>query len=180
MASLYEIDERLQMLENYLVDSETGEIIQTEEEFNKLFDEIQMDLNNKIESTMCFYKNLQSDISAFKEEEKKLSQRRKVKENLAERLKNRIDKYIEQQYTDEEGNLDKDGLNKFKFETPKVKISYRKSETVEVEDIDSLPKEFVKEKIEKSADKMALKQYLKVGKNVKGAKLITNINMQVK
>ena len=129
---------------------------------------------------MCFYKNLQSDISAFKEEEKKLAQRRKVKENLAERLKNRIDNYIEQQYTDEEGNLDKDGLNKFKFETPKVKISYRKSETVEVENVDLLPKEFVKEKIEKSADKMALKQYLKVGKNIKGAKLVTNINMQVK
>ena len=143
MASLYEIDERLRALENYLVDSETGEIIETEEEFNKLFDEIQMDLANKIESTMCFYKNLQSDISAFKEEEKKLAQRRKVKENLAERLKNRIDNYIEQQYTDEEGNLDKDGLNKFKFETPKVKISYRKSETVEVENVDLLPKEFV-------------------------------------
>ena len=180
MASLYEIDERLRALENYLVDSETGEIIETEEEFNKLFDEIQMDLANKIESTMCFYKNLQSDISAFKEEEKNLAQRRKVKENLAERLKNRIDNYIEQQYTDEEGNLDKDGLNKFKFETPKVKISYRKSETVEVENVDLLPKEFVKEKIEKSADKTALKQFIKGGKTLDGVKLITNINMQVK
>ena len=28
MASLYEIDERLRALENYLVDSETGEIIE--------------------------------------------------------------------------------------------------------------------------------------------------------
>ncbi len=180
MASLYEIDERLQMLENYLVDSETGEIIQTEEEFNKLFDEIQMDLNNKIESTMCFYKNLQADVDAFKAEEKKLAQRRKVKENLAERLKKRIDNYIELQYTDEEGNLDKDSLNKFKFETPKVKISYRKSETVEVENIDLLPKEFIKEKVEKSADKVAIKQFIKGGKTLNGAQLVTNINMQVK
>ena len=109
-----------------------------------------------------------------------MAQRRKVKENLAERLKNRIDNYIEQQYTDEEGNLDKDGLNKFKFETPKVKISYRKSETVEVENVDLLPKEFVKEKIEKSADKMALKQFIKGGKTLNGVKLVTNINMQVK
>lgn len=180
MASLYEIDERLQALENYLVDSETGEIIETEEEFNKLFDEIQMDLASKIESTMCFYKNLQSDISAFKEEEKKLAQRRKVKENLAERLKKRIDDYITFQYTDEEGNVNLEQLNKYKFETPKVKLSYRKSETVNVLDIGKLPKKFIKEKVEISADKTLIKKCIKDGKLVDGAELVTNVNMQVK
>lgn len=179
MASLYEIDERLRMLEDCLVDIETGEIVQTEEEFNKLFDEIQMDLSTKIESTMCFYKNLQSDINAFKEEEKNLAKRRKVKENLAERLKNRIDNYITHQFTDEEGNVDTDNLNKWKMETPKVKLSYRKSESVDT-DLDLIPKKFIKKKIELSADKAEIKKLLKEGKSIKGATLITKYNMQVK
>lgn len=180
MSSLYEINERLLALEEMLVDIETGEIVQTEEEFNRLFDEIQMDLVTKIENTMAFYKNLQSDIVAFKTEEDRIKARRKVKENLAERLKNRIDNYIVSQFTDENGNVNTEGLNKYKFETPKVKLSYRKSDKVEIDDINKLPKEYVKEKIEYSADKTEIGKLLKNGKSVEGAHLVTNYNMQVK
>ena len=69
MANLYEIDYQLQMLEDYMVDVETGEILD-EDSFNAKFDEIQMALNEKIESSICFVKNLQADIEAFKTEEK--------------------------------------------------------------------------------------------------------------
>src|SRR5574344_1639023 len=100
MANLYEIDYQLRVLEEYMVDPETGEILD-EESFNAKFDEIQMALSEKIENSMCFYKNLQADIEAFKTEEKKLAQRRKIKENLAERVKNRIDNYVTMQFTDE-------------------------------------------------------------------------------
>lgn len=179
MANLYEIDYQLQMLEDYMVDVETGEILD-EDSFNAKFDEIQMALSEKIENSMCFYKNLQADIEAFKAEEKNLAQRRKVKENLAERVKNRIDNYVTMQFTDEEGNVDKDNLNKWKFETPKVKLSYRKSDSVEVSDINLLPKEYIKEKIELSADKTALKKALKDGKEINGATVVTKLNMQVK
>ena len=54
--NLYDIDERLKVLEEYGIDSETGEIL-SEEDFYKLYDEIQMDLNTKIENTICFVKN---------------------------------------------------------------------------------------------------------------------------
>ena len=178
MSSLYEIDERLRNLEEYGVD-EYGEILD-EDSFNAKFDEIQMALSEKIENSMCFYKNLQSDIEAFKEEEKKLAQRRKVKENLAERIKNRIDNYIRMKYTNEAGIVDTDGLNKFKMETPRMKLSYRKSDSVEVSDINLLPKEYVKEKVELSADKTALKKALKDGKEINGATIVTKLNMQVK
>ena len=179
MASLYEIDEQLKILEEYMVDPETGELLD-EESFNAKFDEIQMALSDKIENSMCFYKNLQSDIDAFKAEEKNLAQRRKVKENLANRVKNRIDKYVTMQFTDEQGNVDKDSLNKWKFESPRVKLSYRKSDSVEVYDINSLPKEYVKENIELSADKASLKKAIKNGEKINGATLVTNLNMQVK
>ena len=179
MANLYEIDYQLQMLEDYMVDVETGEILD-EDSFNAKFDEIQMALNEKIENSMCFYKNLQADIEAFKTEEKNIAQRRKIKENLAERIKNRIDNYIRMKYTNEDGVVDTDGLNKFKMETPRMKLSYRKSDSVDVYDIDSLPKEYIKEKVEVSADKTALKKILKDGKEIKGAKIVTNLNMQVR
>ena len=179
MASLYEIDEQLKILEEYMVDPETGELLD-EESFNAKFDEIQMALSDKIENSMCFYKNLQSDIDAFKVEEKNLAQRRKVKENLADRIKNRIDNYIRMKYTNEDGVVDTDSLNKFKMETPRMKLSYRKSDSVDVYDIDSLPKEYIKEKVEVSADKTALKKDIKSGKEINGAKIVTNLNMQVK
>ena len=179
MASLYEIDERLRLLEEYNVDAETGEIL-SEEDFNAKFDEIQMALTDKIENTMAFYKCLMSDVEAFKTEEKRLAERRRAKENLAERLKNRIDNYITHQFTDDDGNIDTNGLNKWKMETPKVKLSYRKSESVNILDLDSVPKKFIKKKVEVSADKTEIKKALKEGVKIKGAELTTNYNMQVK
>ena len=64
MANLYDIDYQLRVLEEYMVDPETGEILD-EESFNAKFDEIQMALNEKIESSICFVKNLQAAIEAF-------------------------------------------------------------------------------------------------------------------
>ena len=83
-------------------------------------------------------------------------------------------------YTNEDGVVDTDSLNKFKMETPRMKLSYRKSDSVDVYDIDSLPKEYIKEKVEVSADKTALKKDIKSGKEINGAKIVTNLNMQVK
>ena len=160
MANLYEIDYRLRVLEDYMCDPDTGELLD-EDSFNAKFDEIQMALNEKIESSICFVKNLQADIEA-------------------ERIKNRIDNYIRMKYTNEDGVVDTEGLNKFKMETPRMKLSYRKSDSVDVYDIDSLPKEYIKEKVEVSADKTALKKDIKSGKEINGAKIVTNLNMQVK
>lgn len=179
MSNLYEIDYQLRVLEDYMCDPDTGELLD-EDSFNAKFDEIQMALNEKIENSMCFYKNLQADVEAFKTEEKNIAQRRKVKENLAERIKNRIDNYIRMKYTNEDGVVDTDGLNKFKMETPRMKLSYRKSDSVDVYDIDSLPKEYIKEKVEVSADKATLKKDIKSGKKINGAKIITNLDMKVK
>ena len=75
MADIYEIDNRLQTLCNEMFDTETGEIVQDEETFNKLFDEIQLDLNAKIENTMCFVKNLNADAKAIKDEKAQLDKK---------------------------------------------------------------------------------------------------------
>ena len=59
-------------------------------------------------------------------------------------------------------------------------LSYRKSESVNILDLDLVPKKFIKKKVEVSADKTEIKKALKEGVKVKGAELTTNYNMQVK
>ena len=121
MADIYEIDNRLQTLCNEMFDTETGEIVQDEETFNKLFDEISLDLNDKIENTMCFVKNLNADAKAIKEEKAQLDKREKQKEALADRLQNRIDYYIKHQYMDANGNVDNQALNKYKLKHQRLR-----------------------------------------------------------
>lgn len=178
--SLYEINEQLRILEEWQINPETGELL-SEAEFNKLFDRIQMDLNSKIENTICFAKSLDAEAEAIKAEEKKLAERRKAKENLSERLKKRINDYITWQFTDEEGNVDTVGLNKFKFDSPKVYISYRKSEKVNVFDAEKLPSEFVTVKTETKPNLTEIKKAIKNGADFSGiAELTSNLNMQIK
>ena len=61
-----------------------------------------------------------------------------------------------------------------------MKLSYRKSESVNITDIDSVPKEYIKIKTEVSADKTNIKKAIKTGQYIDGAELVTNINMQIK
>lgn len=180
MANLYEIDERLKVLEELNVDSFTGEVIEDDNEIKRLYNEIQMDLNTKLENTACYIKSLIADVEAIKNEENKLKTRRKAKENLAERLQNYLNNYIENSYRDEEGNVNLTKLNKFRFETPKALISYRKSESVNVTDLESLPNEYIKTETITKADKAEIKKAIKNGLEINGAELVTNYNMQIK
>lgn len=179
MSSLWEIDARLQALEDYGVD-EDGCIIETEEEFNKAFDAIQMDLQSKIENTILFAKELDAEAEAIRAEEKKLAERRKSKENLSERLKKRINDYVTWQFTDEEGNVDLNGLRKWRFDTSKVYISYRKSDVVEFTDATKIPKEFIKVETKETPMKAEIKKAIKEGKEVAGCVLVEKANMQIK
>ncbi len=179
MSSLWEIDARLQALEDFGVD-EDGCIIETEEEFNKAFDAIQMDLQSKIENTILFAKSLDAEAEAIKAEEKKLAERRKAKENLSERLKKRINDYVTWQFTDEEGNVDLNGLRKWRFDSARVYISYRKSDVVEFTDATKIPKEFIKVETKETPMKAEIKKAIKEGKEVAGCVLVEKANMQIK
>ena len=98
----------------------------------------------KIENTMLLSKNQRSDSKAIKDEIKKLEERAKAKDNLADRLDKRVDYYIKHNYTNEDGVLDEIGLNDYKMETPRLKLSYRKSTSVNILDQSKVPKQFIK------------------------------------
>ena len=153
--SLYQINE--QILET--IDFETGEVA----DFEK-FEALKLEMETKIENVALWYKNLLSDAEALKAEEKAFNERRKSVESKAESLKRYLDS----------------ALNGNKFNTTRVAISYRKSTSVFVEDLDKLPKEYKKEKIDISADKTELAKALKDGKEIEGASLTESQNIQIK
>lgn len=154
MATLYEIDEEILNC----VDIETGEIIDVER-----LGQLQLARDDKVEGIALWIKNLLSDASAIKEEEDKLAQRRKVNENKAKNLKEYLSKF----------------LNGQKFKTPKVSISYRKSESVEVTDLSKLDDDYLKF-AEPTVDKTKVKKALKAGTVLQGVSLVENQNIQIR
>ena len=107
--SIYDIDAAIVSL----IDTETGEVSDEE-----AFDALQMERDKKVENIGLWFKDLQAEAKAIKEEEANLAARRKSVENKAERLKHLLEY----------------ALNGDKFSTPRLKLSYRKSATVELSD----------------------------------------------
>ncbi len=167
---LYEIEKKLyELLENGFneecIDLETGEIDQ--EKVNKLLDELNEGIDEKIENIGCYIKDLEADIDAFKKEEESLAERRKAKERKLDSLKQFLtDAMIRN--------------NKTKFETAKVRLGFRKSESIEVDENIKLDDKYYITKVQQTVDKKFLKEELKSGVVIDGVKLIEKQNLQVK
>ena len=154
MATLYEIESAIYNC----VDGETGEVID-EEKLNALM----MERSAKLESVALWIKNLESDAAAIKAERDNLDKRMKSAETKAKSLRNWLT----------------NALNFQPFETAKVRISFRKSTTTEV-DAELLPKKWSVKKITYTPDKAAIKTALLAGKKIKGASLVEHQNIQIK
>lgn len=109
------------------------------------------------------YKALAENVDA---EIKRLQAIKKTCERSQESLKNMLDIAMTQ------FGLDRLDLGEV------GKISYRKSDSVVVEDVNELDREFCKVKLE--ADKMKIKEAIKAGKEVKGAFIETKSNIQIR
>ena len=163
---LYEIDKKINefMTNGFekFVDTETGEF--DEQGFNDELECLEMAKNEKIENIGLFIKNLTTDVADLKAEEKALAERRKTKENKIDFLKSILS----------------GALCGEKFETAKIALSFRKSEQVQISDIDNLPKEFLTQKVTISPNKTEIKKAIKDGQNVAGAEIVTVQNLQIK
>lgn len=145
--NLYEINEALINTMEYGIDVETGEILEGQELDNKI-NEIAMALDDKVENIACYIKNLDSDIEALKNEKKNLEQRAKTKTNQMEYLKRYLSNFMQMN-------------NVPKFETPKCKVSFRKSSSVVIDNVDNIPDKYKTVVTETKVDKTELKKYLK-------------------
>lgn len=132
---------------------------------------IKGEIEIKADNIACLLKNTEAEIKAFKEEENRLAERRKVKERALEHLKTYLSDMLIR-------------TNVMNVETTRNKISFRKSEAVEVGE------EFIKWAIENrndllsfkepTANKTEIKKALKGGQTLEGVKLVTNQNIQIK
>lgn len=166
--TLYNIDNKiLEIIERgFVVDEDTGEIIDSAEEVNAKLEELEFDRTAKIENIALYIKNMESLVVSLKAEEKALADRRRAREKRIENLKNYLTSSMV--VANENG-----------FETSKVCISFRKSESVVVNEA-LLDQKYFNEKVTYTPDKTAIKKALKDGATIDGAYIETKQNLQIK
>lgn len=156
--TLYEIDKAILDFE-FEVDEESGEILNANE-----LDELKMARDDKIEGISLWIKNLEAEKEAVKHE----------KDNFADRER-RLGKKIESL----KGYLTY-ALDGQKFSTPKVAVSFRKSESVLVKDEYLIPDEYCDFTVMRKPNKKNIKDALKHGKELMGVELVEKQNVSVK
>lgn len=155
---LYELNALIEGFE-FDIDEETGEILNYDD-----LENLELERNVKIENIALWIKNLKAEAEALKSEKMAFAKRQQIAENKAESLKNFLEFALQGE----------------KFKTDKVELTYRKSETVEIDldEVDSLPEEYKRVKVE--PDKTALKKAIKGGESFKGVHLVEKNNLQIK
>jgi hypothetical protein len=149
---------------------DNGEI--PEEAIADTLESITACIEDKADSIACLLKSLDADCIAIKAEEARLAERRKAKERAHERMK---------QYLSE--TLQRAGLDK--IETARNRITFRKSETVEiVEEVfikwAQMHRDDLLTYAEPKANKTEIKKALKSGAEIAGAELRINQNIQIR
>ena len=144
---------------DYEIDEETGEILNAE-----ALDALQLARDEKIEGVGLWIKNLQAEAEAVKKEKDAMADRQRRLEKKAESLKNYLAYALQGE----------------RFSTPRIAISWRKSESVLIPDEALLDARFVNITMIKKPDKKLIKDTLKAGREVPGAELITKQNLQIK
>lgn len=130
---------------------------------------ISMPLEEKAKSVAAFARNLESTASAIKEAEAEMSRRRKALENRAEWLRGYL-----------LSNMQACGISK--IECPYFRISVRANpESVCIEDEAQIPADYMREiPARLEPDKAAMKQAMKDGFSVPGAKLVRTQRLEIK
>lgn len=163
MASVYELDAKIssciQLDEEHVVSVDDGEILNLQQ-----FEALQMERDKKIEGLCCYIKNKNAEAEAIYAEINVLSYRAGIIKKEAERCK----AYLA------------GALYGEKFETPRCKITWRKSEICNVLSMEEIPDEYKRTKVTVDADKTAIKKAIKAGMEIPGAEVIQKLNMTLK
>ncbi len=161
--NIYNIQSEYQQLVNQLIEN-GGEITPELE----LALQINKDnFHSKSENYAFITRQFDAEMDIIDNEIKRLQQAKKSREKTIQRLKDTIELAML--------TFDID-----KIETPLIKISFRKSESVEVENVNELPNEFKVIKLTETADKLKIKDALKSGMFIEGCSIKTNRNLQIK
>jgi len=160
MAKLYELSTGYKNIEYLLENGEDNE------ELVAVLNSLGEEIEDKAENIAKILKNNEADIKAFKEEEKRLSERRKALENSNKRLK----QYLED-------NMKMTGKTKFKSGTFSFNI-VKNSPSAEITNANIISSDY--KVLTETLDKKAILQDLKNGKDVQGAILKQSESLRIR
>ena len=160
---LYQIENEYLQLSEMLIESE-GELTP---ELEQALEINGNNLKNKAVNYGYVIKQMEGNVDLIDAEIKRLQAMKKSRVNAAELLKETI-KTAMLMYD----------LNT--IEIPTLKLSFRKSESVEVINEAQLTEQFTTTKTTVTPNKVAIKEAIKNGEVVEGAVLVTNLNLQIK
>jgi len=147
-------------------DEDTGELIDNSKELQELLNELNIKRDDKLIGIEYIKREYQSINDTIDAEMKRLKDR-----------KAKFDKHIEKL-----SNLEEFLLNGEKVETDLFSFSFRKSTSVNVDDVNiaTIKGKYVQEKTTFSIKKADVKKALQDGEEIEGAFLETKQNLQVK
>ena len=161
--SIFNIEQNYNKLAEQLIDND-GELTSELSEQLAITEE---QLQNKSVAYSFVIKQMDADVDTIDAEIKRLQGLKKQREKASEYLKERIKHAMDTFQIDE-------------IKTPLVKINFRKSESVEVDDVNQLPAAFKVVKVTEQADKAAIKAAIKDGVDIAGCRIETHRNLQIK
>ena len=147
-----------------------AQILETEELTPELEQALilnQQQLQTKAGGYAKIIANYQANVDAADAEIKRLKEYKEFNDKALDRLKNALRE-----------SMLISGIDK--LESDLFRLSLRRSEAVEVDVLEALPAEFINVKNVVTADKVAIKEAIKRGENVMGARIIENFNLQIK
>ena len=165
MRKLYEINHDIENLINSVTDPETGEVVDLD-----ALDDLLLEREQKLESVALYCKDIHAEWVAVSHEIMTLQQRAEKLENTEAGLKFYLAKALDGQ----------------KFSTPKCDVSFRKSESVQVDDEfvtwakENFAIDFVTHKETDAPDRMKIKKFLKEGGTLEHCRIVEKQNIQVK
>ncbi len=136
-------------------------------DITEYLDAVEMQLNNKVENIVKYSRNLELTAEAVDLEIERLTALKESYRKKSQTLKDYI-KY----------SMLKHGIEK--VDTGVCRLSFRKSESVEVDDLDKIPEHLVVQKISFKPNKKAIKELLDKGEIVPGCHKNITQNLQIK
>lgn len=164
--NLHDIDERITSIIDGRVDPETGECFENNEEAMELLDVLSEEKEVKIIHCAMYMQEHRLEQEKIKSVIHKLKKRMDLHKNQADFLKRWVEEVCEK------GDV---------FETPEIKVSFRKTAKLEIRDMDLIPRELVKTTTEHKLDKALTAKWIKkMGEPPAGVDKIESISIQVK
>lgn len=144
---------------------ETGEIINNDEAIKQLFEELALGLGDKLNNSQRYIIDTLSQADTLKSEAKRLNERAKVLANKADRVKGLM-----------KDAIIATGVSKLK--TDLFNFSIRVSKSVQVTDVEELPREYVK--MTRTANKTAIKEAILDGAEIVGCSIVENKSLNAR